>query len=123
MVIVLTLVGCHTTPEQARQLLVGTYHLQRRGDECGKVRSSTLVLRRDGTYDQHIEFDSGKIVDELNQPWTYDGGVHFSNFRITATAELDEYAPETEASLLVDLKHPVVIVLNPHRDCFYTQPK
>jgi hypothetical protein len=50
-------------------------------------------------------------------------GVHFSNFRITATGELNRYAPETETSLLVELSHPVVILLDPSGGCFYSQPK
>ena len=82
--VVLETVGCRMTTAQAREKLVGQYHLGMRSDQCGKVKSSTLVLRSDGTYDQHIQFSNGKTVDEVNQRWTYDGGVHFSNFRITA---------------------------------------
>ena len=116
--------GCERTPEQSRQVLVGHYNLDI-GHDCASsgVRVSSLVLRSDGTYDQHIEFTSGEVVDEVGQHWSYDGGIHFSNFRITATGDLNKYAPRTEASLIVDLRHPVVIRLNPSSDCAYTQPK
>jgi hypothetical protein len=82
-----------------------------------------LILRPDGTYDQHVEFVSGDALDEVGQPWDYDGGVHFSNLRITATGELHKYAPKIEASLIVDFNHPVVILLDPSSQCFYSQPK
>jgi len=118
--------GCqrHLSPEQAKQRLVGSYALAV-GHDCASrgVRSSTLVLRPDGTYDQHIEFTHGEVVDEVGQAWSYDGGVHFSNFRITATGDLHKHAPETEASLLVEFSHPVVILLSPSSDCFYSQPE
>ena len=116
--------GCRKglSPEQAKQRLVGRYALGV-GHDCATVRSSTLLLRLDGTYDQHIQFTSGEVMDEVGQPWSYDGGVHFSNFRITSTGELQRYAPETEASLLVQFGHPVVILLSPSSDCFYSQPK
>lgn len=116
--------GCHKqpSPEQARQRLTGKYHLA--GKECGsEVKSSTLELRSDGSYDQHVEFATGESLNEVGQQWSYDGGVHFSNFRITATGELNKYAPETETSLLVELSHPVVILLDPSGGCFYSQPK
>ena len=117
--------GCRkeVTPEQATRCLVGTYHLAGSDCEAKGVKSSTLVLRSDGTYDQHIEFASGEVVNEFGQRWNYDGGIHFSNLRITATDELHKYAPETEASLLVELSHPVAILLNPSSSCVDSQPK
>ena len=117
--------GCRRplSPEQARQRLVGRYALVVGHDCAFDVRSSTLVLRPDGTYDQHIEFAGGEVVDEVGQAWSYDGGVHFSNFRITATGELHKDAPETGASLLVEFGQPVVILLSPSSDCVYSQPK
>lgn len=118
--------GCRRrlSPAQAQQRLVGSYALIISHD-CASlgVRSSALVLRPDGTYDQHIEFTSGEVVDEVNQAWNYDGGVHFSNFRITATGNLSKDSPETEASLLVEFGHPVVILLTPSSDCVYSQSK
>jgi hypothetical protein len=118
--------GCRSrlSPEQAKQRLVGRYALSI-GHDCASsgVRSSTVVLRPDGTYDQHIEFTSGEVVDQIGHAWSYDGGVHFRNFRITATAEIQKHAPATEASLLVEFSHPVVILLDPSSDCFYSQPK
>ena len=124
----LALAGCnrHISPEQAKERLVGTYHLgSTRGTGCASqgVKSSTLVLRPDGTYDQQVQFASGEIANAQGQSWNYDGGVHFSNFRITATGELNKYAPETEASLIVEFQRPVVILLTPDSDCFYSQPK
>jgi hypothetical protein len=120
--------GCHKgfSSKQAKERLVGTYHLAgKAGEGCAAsgVKSSTLVLRSDGTYDQHVEFASGEALDEVRQRWNYDGGVHFSNLRITAIGELHKYAPETEASLLVELSHPVIIFLDPSSECFYSQPK
>jgi hypothetical protein len=124
LAIILITGGCHRSPKEARQRLVGRYNLARVGsDACPDVQSSMLVLRRDGTYDQHVTFTNGKTVEELNQRWLFDGGVHLSNFRITATGDLNQYAPETEASLIVEFRNPVVVELNPHGDCFYTQPK
>jgi hypothetical protein len=121
-------VGCnrHISPQDAKERLVGTYHVgstSGTGCESQGVKSSTLVLRSDGTYDQRVEFAGGETAAALGQHWNYDGGVHFSNLRITATGELNKYAPETEASLIVEFHHPVVILLTPDSDCFYSQPK
>jgi hypothetical protein len=121
----ITACGCHKgfSSREAKERFVGTYNLAGKDCEAHGVKSSTLTLRSDGTYDQHVEFTSGDALDEVAQPWNYDGNVHFSNFRITATGDLHRYAPENGASLIVELSHPVVILLNPSSGCFYSQPK
>jgi hypothetical protein len=121
----ITLCGCSEkiSPKLAKERLIGKYSLGGKACEPFGVKLSTLILRQDGTYDQHIEFLTGEVVDEVGQQWKYDGGVHFSNFRITATGELNRYAPETEASLIVEFSHPTVILLDPSSNCVYTQPK
>ena|SRR5215469_17238416 len=58
--------GCRKqpSPEWARQRLTGKYHLG--GKECGPgVKSSTLELRSDGTYDQLVEFATGETLNEV----------------------------------------------------------
>jgi hypothetical protein len=106
-----------------KQLLVGRYAMEV-GHDCASrgVRSSTLVLHPDGTYDQHVEFTNGKVVDEVGQAWSYDGHVRFNNFRIAPTGDLNKDAPKTEASLNVELSHPLVIRISPSSDCYYTRP-
>jgi hypothetical protein len=118
--------GCRSrlSSDQAKQRLVGRYVLAV-GHDCvsSGVRSSTLVLRRDGTYDQRIEFTSSEVADQIGQAWSYDGRVHLSNFRLPVTGGLQKHTPTTEASLRVELSHPVVILLDASSDCFYSQPK
>ena len=106
---------------QARQRLAGGYALA--VGDCGShgTRSSTLVLRPDGTYDLHVELTSGEVVDQVGQTWSYDGRVHLANFRINATGDLQKYG--SDAAHNVELSRPVVILLGSSPNCFYTQPK
>ena len=50
--------------------------------DCGSqgIKSSTLVLRADGTYDQHVEFAGGEVLDEVGQHWPMTAGFTLATF-------------------------------------------
>ena len=70
--------SCHeqqVSPETRSKELVGTYELLIR-DSCNSyypIRSDTMVLRPDGTFDQHVVAKDGKAYDTHAQRWTYMG--------------------------------------------------
>jgi hypothetical protein len=106
------LIGCSP---QSR--LVGHYTLM-----CaeGQIVSDRLILRRDGTFEQHTVLKDGTNYDSRGQKWEYlgnntlklDSRKNFSN----QTGGIQQ--PEV---LSVELSHPHAILL-PNR-CYYGGPK
>jgi hypothetical protein len=126
------LVGCRRHPVLRGDHpteLTGTWQLLIRSS-CSDygVKSDILVLRADGTFDQHVTLNDGKRLDLAAQHWRYNpgsGGGH-----IALDKRLEFFAPEhfgkqvgegvgTFEVLLVDLNSEPVIVLHPDSDCVY----
>ena len=107
----LGLSACRSKP----QALVGTYHLINATDCRNDVRDSTLVIRKDGTYDEQVHLTTGQVETVENKRWDYDKRtmqIRFSKLLVSPQTSFD-----------VEAKHPVVIFVNPVRDCWYGQPK
>jgi hypothetical protein len=117
-VVLMTLSAC--TRRLVERPLIGTYHLENPTGCRGDIQDSTLVIRADGTYDQHVQLVSGRNEDVGNAHWTYDRNaqrITFSKFLIS-----------TETSFLTAASHPAMIIVNRSaagraEDCWYQHPK
>lgn len=75
--------SCHeqqVSPEIRSKELVGTYDLAIR-DGCNSyypIRSDTLVLHPDGTFDQQLIAKDGRVYDSKGQRWAYMEEDHIS---------------------------------------------
>src|ERR1700687_1024493 len=101
-VVLITLSAC--TRRWAERPLIGTYHLAHPTGCRGDIQDSTLVIREDGTYDQHVQLKSGRNGDVENAHWTYDRTaqrITFSKFLIS-----------TETSFFAVSSHPAMIMVN-----------
>jgi hypothetical protein len=91
-----------------------------------------MVLRADGTFDQHITLIDGRKIDVSAQRWQYneEGGTR----HIALDRRLEFFVPEhTHAAvgggksafevLLVEFDPEPVILLHPDSDCLYTKTK
>jgi hypothetical protein len=99
----------------AERPLIGTYHLVHPTSCGGDIQDSTLAIRDDGTYDQHVQLKNGRDEIVANGHWTYDTTarrINFSKFLISA-----------ETSFLAEASHPAVIIVNRSADCWYQHPK
>lgn len=68
--------SCHeqqVSPETRTKELVGTYRLVIKDGcrSCYPIRSDTLVLHPDGTFDQHLVAEDGRVYDSHGQRWAY----------------------------------------------------
>jgi len=91
---------------------VTTFSIQRCQEE---IQDSTLVIRKDGTFDQHVQLKSGRIETIENGNWTYsetDRQINFSKFLVS-----------NETSFSADASHPATIMINRAADCWYQHPK
>jgi hypothetical protein len=97
-------------------------------DQFG-VKSDTLALRSDGSFDQHVELANGTTMDLRSQSWHYNNdGTHG---HISLDKRLEFFTPEMfgmrvgqgkqmSESLIVQLNpEEPVILLNPDSDCVY----
>ena len=111
--------------------LVGTYHLVL-GSSCSDygVRSDTLILHPDGTFEQHVVGKSDNHIDSSFQHWRYNAAG--GSGHITLDKRLEFFVPERSQSatssgvptfedLIVDAKPDPTIVVNPDSDCVYTK--
>jgi hypothetical protein len=108
----ITLSACTRAAERP---LIGTYHLIHPANCGSDIQDSTLAIRDDGTFDQHVQLKSGRIETVENGHWTYDRTarrINFSKFLISA-----------ETSFLTGASHPAVIMVNRAADCWYQHPK
>lgn len=108
--------------------LVGDWHLVF-GSDCSNygLVLDHLVLLSDGSFDQHVSAKDGRHFDWTGQHWSY-----FPKSSIELDQRRDFFksqnsstlvgVPETEV-LLLDLRSPPQILLNPHSDCVYEKDR
>ena len=104
--------------------MVGPYTLVR-ADDCKAIdiRSSHLVLKSDGTYDQTHELTNGEIFHVNGEHWTYSQRtIYLKNFHISLRQGplLDKNG--TDVSLKAHPSRPPFISL-PNSTCYYGGPK
>ena len=113
-VVLITLSAC-STRSSAERPLIGTYHLAHPTGCGSEIQDSTLAIRDDGTFDQRVQFKSGRNETVENGHWTYDRAarrINSSKFLISA-----------ETSFLAEASYPAVIMVNRSGDCWYQHPK
>jgi hypothetical protein len=126
----LAIVGCNhkRTDSEARSLLTGEWNLHI-GSDCADydVASDKLILRSDGTLEQHTVSKRGFRYDAPAEKWEYvpeDGVLLNSRKDFFNSQPANQFVGVRRAEgLIVDLKAPMVILLNPKQDCYYTKPK
>jgi hypothetical protein len=104
-----------TCTKRAERTLVGSYHLVHPEGCQVDIQDSTLTIRDDGTFNQRVQFKSGKIETIEDGNWTYaemDRRINFSKFLFTA-----------QTSFTADAHHPAVILVNRPEGCWYQHPK
>ena len=111
---VIFLLGC---PSPSR--LEGPYALVESGCDSTTIHKSHLLLKSDGTYDQHHELKNGQVIDVVGQRWRFHNGVvELDGFRLDGTGEHKPTIVRVEA----DARRPPYIKL-PNSNCYYTGPK
>ena len=112
------------------QEMIGTWQLLIRHscDQYG-VKSDTLVLRPDGSFDQHVALSDGKKMDMTAQSWDYSSDGAYGHIALNKRMEfflpdvLGTHVGEgkqTFESLILQLNpDEPVILLNPDWDCVY----
>jgi hypothetical protein len=132
----IALTGCRThvalTGEHPPEM-VGTWHLLIRSgcSEFGVI-SDTLILRADGTFDQHVVKKGGGRKDLTGQHWQYDAGKASDHGHIALDQRLEFFTPEISSAqagdgaktfemLIVESTSEPVIVLHPDSDCIYSK--
>jgi hypothetical protein len=116
--------------------LVGAWQL-RIGNDCQgyPVRSDTMVLNSDGTFDQYTIAKDGRHLDSRGQHWSYmeEGKISFDKRRDWDAhwiSSLGSSNPQTSAVnnpegvtelqvLIVQFGSPPTILINPNSDCLY----
>jgi hypothetical protein len=78
-----------------------------------------LILRSNGTMEQHLKLLNGQLYDSVQQHWEYLPDHSISLDRRLVVSD-PQYAgiPRSEV-LILEFSDPPVILLNPHEDCFY----
>jgi len=136
--------SCHeqqVSPETRSKELVGTYELLIRSS-CKNyypIRSDTMVLYPDGTFDQHVVAKDGKVYDSHGQLWAYmekdsvslDKRIDWDNCSDpadrTGTKEtqipLDLKRVSQGEVLIVHFGPTPEILLNPDSDCVYVKTR
>jgi hypothetical protein len=125
-------------PEFRSAQLVGTWELEmRHGCESYPIRSDTMVLHPDGTFDQHTVAKDGELLDTTGERWAYmaknkisldkrrDWDIHSDpSLKRNDTANSRSGDPRgiTELQvLIVQFGSPPVILINPDSDCVYVK--
>ena len=94
------------------------------GCDAGGVRSSHLVLRLDGTYDQIHQLTNGSEVRDMHKRWSYDGStVHLNNFRVVVVTGMPQLTQAGVDANLVAIRSRPRAILLPNSNCFYGGPK
>jgi hypothetical protein len=104
--------GCTRLAERP---LIGSYQLVHPTGCRDDIEDSTLVVRGDGTYDQHVHLKSGRKEAVENGHWTYD--------RTARRISFSKFLVSTETSFSTVASHPAVILVNRSADCRYQHPK
>jgi outer membrane biogenesis lipoprotein LolB len=110
--VLITLSACTRWAERP---LIGSYQLVHPTGCRDDIEDSTLVIRDDGTYDQHVQFKSGRNETVENAHWTYDRAARRINF--------SKFLVSTETSFSTEASHPAMILVNRSADCWYQHPK
>jgi hypothetical protein len=126
----LATVGCNQkrTPAEARALLVGEWNLHIDSD-CAMydVASDKLIFHSDGTLEQHTVSKRGFRYDAPAEKWEYvpENGVLLNSRKDFFNRQpANEFVgTKIREGLIVDFRNPMVILLNPEQDCFYTKRK
>jgi hypothetical protein len=129
-VALLAALGCNhkRTTSEARLSLTGEWNLHIGSDCAGyDVASDKLILHSDGTLEQHTVSKRGFRYDAAAEKWEY---VPETGILLNSRKDFFNSQPANEfvgvrrsEGLIVDFKNPMVILLNPDQDCFYTKPK
>ena|SRR2546427_482292 len=121
--------GCNRKEPSARERfleLQGTWELLIRHDcEESPIRSDTLTLHPDGTFDQETIMENGRSIKSAGQHWSYSEKDHIA---LDRRKRWDSYSdpPEGIAEfevLIVQFGKPPVILINPDEDCVYLKQK
>lgn len=109
--------------------LVGDWQLLiRHSCDTYGVKTDTLIMYADGSFDQHVAMNDGRKFDLSAQRWTYDASDGHGH--ISLDKRLEFFEPEYPASrnaagfsedLLMEYKSDPVIILNPDSDCVYVK--
>ena len=128
------------SPESRSAQLAGTWKLlMRHSCENYPIRSDTLVLHPDGTFDQHTGAKDGTLLDSFGQHWAYmernaisldkrrDWDPHVDpSLKGSKSTRLSSNDPAgiTELQvLIVQFGSPPVILISPNSDCVYVKTK
>jgi hypothetical protein len=122
--------GCthNRSDSEARALLAGEWNLHV-GSDCINydVVSDKLILHSDGTFEQHTVSKRGFYYDALGEKWAFSPENHVfldSRKNFFNSQPSNEYVgTKIREGLIVDFRNPMVILLNPEQDCFYTKRK
>jgi len=125
---------------ETRRLLPGTWELKI-GHSCASypIRSDTLILHSDGTFEQHSVTKDGKQIDSMGQHWAYlgdnklsldkrrDWDAH-SDPALTGAHQVGVNSNDPNGIvelqvLIVQFGSPSVILINPDSDCVYAKTK
>lgn len=110
--VLFTLSACTKWEERA---LVGSYGLIHPTGCRDDIKDSTLVIRGDGTYDQHVQLKGGRNETVENGHWTYDRSARRMKF--------SKFLVSYETSLSTVASHPAAIFVNRSANCWYQHPK
>jgi hypothetical protein len=103
------------TKQWTERHLVGTYHLIQPTACRDDIQESTLIIRNDGTYDQHVRLKSGRNETVESGQWSYDRTARRINF--------SKFLVSSDTAFSVETSHPAVIFVNRATGCWYGQPK
>lgn len=110
--------GCSRT-DITSAALVGEWYLQvPKGCEYGDVQRDRLVLRGNGTLEQHIEFKDGSKYSSVTERWKLVSGSSISLERRLSVPANGRREKGGEI-LVIEATNPPVILLDPDKNCFY----
>src|SRR5262245_26740642 len=102
----LGLSACRSNPQVSNpQVFIGTYDLVNASDCRNDIREATLVIRKDGTYDEQVHLTTGQVESVRNERWEYDSRmmkIRFAKLFVSPQTSFD-----------VAATHPVFILVNP----------
>src|SRR5579864_7309826 len=119
--------SCNRRPPQDPIATLSGHWTMVFGRECKDygLKSDTLVLHADGTFDQVVIAQDGRHFDATGQHWKFlpPHSIELNqrrNFFTTQNYKNLVGVPEFE-SIIVEFSSPPSIVFNPDSDCFYTK--
>jgi len=141
--ILLALLSCNRAEPTAQERSVepqGTWEYMIRNDCQGiPIRSDTLYLHPDGTFDQQTIANDGRSIKSAGQHWAYMEKNHISldkrrDWNNHSDPSIARPAPDTSNSnspegiaelevLIVQFGSTPVILVNPDSDCLYVKTK